>query len=105
MHKAPGKSHREGITLMQLTAMFPDEDAARAWFEEQVWPDGSRTCPRCRGFKTKPTPNGKPMPYWCSSCRRHFSVRTRTAIERSHATLRQWVFAICLDLANLNSPW
>ena len=25
-HKAPGKSSREGITLVQLADMFPDED-------------------------------------------------------------------------------
>ena len=90
MHKAPGKSHREGIRLMQLTAMFPDEDAARAWFEEQVWPDGSRTCPRCRGSKTKPTPNGKPLPYWCSSCRRHFPG----ADPDRHRTLARHVAAV-----------
>ena len=27
-HKAPGKSHREGISLIQLFKMFPDEQAA-----------------------------------------------------------------------------
>lgn len=32
-HKAPGKSHCHGITLLQLTRMFPDEAAARHWFE------------------------------------------------------------------------
>ena len=35
--KAPGKAHREGITLMQLADMFPDETVAREWFESQVW--------------------------------------------------------------------
>ena len=49
------------------------------------------------------TPDAKPMPYWCSSCRRHFSVRTGTAIERSHVSLRQWVFAIYLDVTSLKS--
>ena len=29
--KAPGKAHREGITLLQLAEMFPDEDSARRW--------------------------------------------------------------------------
>ena len=39
-HKAPGKSSREGITLVQLADMFPDEDSARQWFESRIWPDG-----------------------------------------------------------------
>ena len=29
MYKAPGKAYRNGITLMQLADMFPDEEAAR----------------------------------------------------------------------------
>ena len=32
-HAAPGKSQREGISLMQLVEMFPDEESARLWFE------------------------------------------------------------------------
>ena len=30
-HKAPGKAQREGITVVQLADMFPDEDTAAAW--------------------------------------------------------------------------
>ena len=37
-HNAPGRHYREGITLMQLADMFPDEAAARTWFEGLVWP-------------------------------------------------------------------
>ncbi len=35
-HKGPGKADRDGISLMQLTAMFPDEAAATAYFESLV---------------------------------------------------------------------
>lgn len=44
-YKAPGKSYRKGITLLELAAMFPDEEAARQWFEQMVWPNGERWCP------------------------------------------------------------
>ena len=44
-HKAPGKSDREGITLVQLCDMFPTEESAREWFESRIWADG-RYCPR-----------------------------------------------------------
>ena len=30
--KAPGKAHREGVTLVQLMDMFPDETTAKEWF-------------------------------------------------------------------------
>ena len=98
--KAPGKAHREGITMMQLADMFPDEDAAREWFEAQVWPNG-RHCPRCGSDGTLPTPSGKPLPYWCGACRQHFSVRTGTALERSKVPLRKWAFAIYLEVTSL----
>ena len=28
-NKAPGRSHRDSISLFRLTEMFPDEDTAR----------------------------------------------------------------------------
>ncbi len=34
--KAPGKSDREGLTLVQLMDMFPDETAAIEWLEAVV---------------------------------------------------------------------
>ena len=37
-HKSPGKAHREGITVVQLMDMFPDETAARQWFEQMFAP-------------------------------------------------------------------
>ena len=50
-HSAPGKSDREGISIIELSDMFPDEQAARDWFEGQIWPAG-RHCPHCGGTRT-----------------------------------------------------
>ena len=44
-HAAPGKAHREGISLMQLADLFPTEDAAREWFESRIWPSGRWVLP------------------------------------------------------------
>ncbi len=43
----------------------------------------------------------KTMPYRCRDCRRYFSVRTGTAMERSKVPLRKWGWAIYLELTNL----
>ena len=43
----PGRSHRKGITLMELAARYPDETSAREWFEAVHWPDGKMFCLRC----------------------------------------------------------
>ena len=93
-HTAPGTHYRDSISVLELADMFPNEESARIWFEEQVWPDNSRFCPHCGSTDTKSTPNAKPMPYWCSACRSYFSVRTSTAIAQSRVSLRKWVFAI-----------
>ena len=94
----PGKAHREGISLIELGDMFPDEATATAWFESRVWPTG-RHCPRCGCVDTSETPGN--MPYWCSGCRRRFSVRVGTAMERSKVPLRKWAVAIYLEMTSL----
>ena len=101
--KAPGKAHREGITVVELMDMFPTEEAATVWFESVVWPDGERYCGKCGGSRTREVPNAKPMPYWCTDCRSYFSVRTGTPIARSNVPLRKWVIAIYLCLTSLKS--
>ena len=98
-HKAPGKSDREGVTMMQLCDMFPTEESAREWFESRVWPNG-RHCPRCGSTRTSEASHAY-MPYWCSDCRSYFSVKIGTVLESSKIPLRKWVFAIYLHLTSL----
>ena len=101
-YNAPGKAHREGMSLIELMKMFPTEEAATAWFEDVLWA-GERCCGKCGSVKTSTVPNAKPMPYWCSDCRSYFSVRTGTAIARSNVSLRKWAIAIYLCLTSLKS--
>ena len=99
-HKAPGKSHREGVTLVQLADMFPTEDKAREWFESRIWTDG-RTCPHCGSTNTQIGDGKNKMPYRCPDCRSYFSVKTNTAMHNSNLPLRKWAFAIYLHLTSL----
>ncbi len=100
MHpKAPGKSYREGITLMELADLFPDEESALKWFEAHFWPHG-RVCGHCGSTHTREASHAK-MPYWCSDCRSYFSIKTGTLLEYTQLPLRKWVYAIYLHLTNL----
>ena len=99
--KAPGKSHREGISLMELADLVPDEASAVAWFEGLIWPNGERHCPRCGCTETSVASATSGLPYYCTGCKRAFSVRIGTALERSKVPLRKWVFAIYLEMTNL----
>ena len=100
--KAPGKAHREGMTVMEMMDMFPTEEAATEWFESVVWEHG-RHCPKCGSVETREVPNAKPMPYWCKGCRSYFSVRTGTPMARSNIPLRKWAIAIYLCITSLKS--
>ena len=97
-HTGPGKSTREAIGVIELANKFPDEDSARKWFEANIWPVG-RHCPRCGSVETA-IAHGD-MPYWCGDCRRYFSVRVGTVMERSKVPLRKWAFAIYLEMTSL----
>ncbi len=99
-YNAPGKAHREGITLLELASMFPDEETSRKWFESLIWPNGERCCTRCGGVDTYAVKNQK-MPYRCRDCRRYFSAKMGTALEGSKISYRKWAFAIYMCLTNL----
>ena len=101
MKKAPGRAHRKGISLIQLMAMFPTEEAATKWFESVLWPNG-RCCGHCGSTRTQEASHKK-MPYWCSDCRSYFSIKTGTAMANSKIPLRKWAIAIYLCLTSLKS--
>ena len=97
--RAPGKHYREGISLVELSAKFPDDATAEGWFEEQRWGAAGNPsyCPICDSTeKLRPVPSGRPLPYWCGECRRNFSVKTGTVMHRSHIGLQKWAIAIYL---------
>ena len=98
-HSAAGLSDRKGITIIELGDMFPNEKAARDWFEGQIWPDG-RHCPHCGGVRTHEASHAK-SPYRCTDCRGYFSVKTNTIMHKSQLPLRKWVFAIYLEMTSL----
>lgn len=91
----PGRSHREGMTVIELLRMFPNDEAAEAWFESQRWPEG-RFCPDCGSLNTVPIKSRKPMPYRCRDCRNHFSVRKGSVMQSSKLGLQKWAIALYL---------
>ena len=99
--KGPGKSDRIGISVMELTDLFPDEEVAPKWFEEIYWPT-CRCCRHCSSQRTRET-KYKTMSYWCRHCRSIFFVWTGTELECSRLPLRKWAFAVCLYVTDLKS--
>ena len=89
-HKAPGKHYRAGLTLIELTRMFPDDAAAERWFVKTRWPEGIH-CPCCGSLNIQERETRKPQPYRCRDCRKDFSVKLGTLMEGSKLGFQTWV--------------
>lgn len=100
--KAPGKSHRKGMTLQELFRMFPDDATAEKWFAEKRWPDGPH-CPYCGSTNVQDGAKHKTMPYRCreKACAKRFSVRTKTPMESSKLGFQTWAIALYQVTTNL----
>ena len=101
-HKAPGKAFRKGLSLVDLTRMFPDNEMAERWFIGTRWPDGPR-CPHCDSDRVQYPIGHKTMTHRCKAngCRKRFSVRTGTVMEASNLGYQDWAIAIYLFTTNL----
>ena len=98
--KAPGQAHRDGITLVDLIRMFPDDATAEAFFADERWPNGA-ACPRCGSVSVQSGAAHKTMPYRCRDCRKRFSVKTGTVMEGSNLGYQTWALASYLLTTNL----
>ena len=101
-HKAPGKFHRKGLTLVELSRMFPDDATAERWFADQRWPEGLH-CPYCGSTNVQSGAKHKTMPYRCreKECAKRFSVRTKTPMESSKLGFQVWAIALYQVTTNL----
>ena len=101
-HKAPGKSYRQGMTLIDLVDMFPDVKTAEQWFTQCRWPNGP-FCPRCGSFNVQSNIKHPTMSHRCRDCsnKRMFSLKTGTIMEGSKLNYRVWAIAIYLITTNL----
>ena len=101
--KAPGKHFRTGLSLLDITNMFPTDEAAEQWFVELRWPD-ALACPYCGSTNVQAGCKHKTMPYRCRErkvCGKRFSVRTDTVMESSKLGYQVWAIAMYLVATNL----
>ena len=82
------------ISTFQLFELFPDQETARKYLEDRLWPNGT-TCPSCKSGD-QITTRARAGFYRCNACQIDFTVRTGTIFERSHVPLHKWVYAMYL---------
>ena len=79
---------------------FHNEEAAYAYVEERVWPNGP-SCPHCGNadanrMKLMAGKSTRIGVRQCNECRKPFTVKVGTIFEASHIPLRIWLQAIHL---------
>ena len=99
--RMPGKHWRTGMTIIELFAMFPDDETAERWFEEQRWGKEGPACPECGSCRYAVIKNRNPMPYRCKDCRKHYSVRKGMVMDSSKIGLQKWAIAIYMVSTSL----
>ena len=77
--KAPGKSYRIGMSLVQAVNMFSNEVEVERLFVEARWSNGI-ACRSCGSMNVQSRTTRKPQPFRCRSCRKDFSVKTGTVM-------------------------
>lgn len=75
--------------------MFHNEDAARAYFEAQRWPDGAPFCPHCKSYNVHRLEGKSHRPglIQCNTCLQAFTVMVGSVMESSHIPLAKWALA------------
>ena len=88
-------------TIDLTDPIFHDENKARAYLEAQRWPAGVN-CPFCGTFGVglfNSVAHGDGW-YHCNDCRKAFTVRVGSVMERSHIPLAKWALVFHLMAAS-----
>lgn len=89
------KHRAETISAFEFMDKFPTELAAMEHLEALRWPKAV-VCPCCGAIDKATETKNRPGFRRCRECRQYFTVRTGTVFERSHISLRKWLYAIYL---------
>lgn len=93
--------------LDEFKAKYPDDAAARLYFEKVRWPEGPH-CPHCGGpdpWPIAPNPQKRIRDgiYHCRACNKQFTVTVGTPMHGTRIGLRRWLLAWYL-IANTIQP-
>jgi transposase-like protein len=92
MARRPRRKPINQLTIAQFEALFPDEDACRAYLVARRWPQGVH-CPRC-GAPEPTELADRPWHWQCYQCAPQTSYRfshiAGTIFENTNKPLREW---------------
>src|SRR5271155_3702327 len=102
MARAKQSKITKQMTVSQLEALFPDEDACKAYLTAKRWPEGVH-CPRCGDTEVADASHYKAFYWQCRACAPdgyRFSVTVGTIFENTNMPLKTWFRVIHLMLTS-----
>ena len=87
------KEELDIISLKEFDKAIPDEEAAVAFAEEQIWGD-TPVCGHCGSENVYRVRSGKPLSHRCRDCRGYFSIRHNTPMYEGNLPILTWLKAI-----------
>jgi transposase-like protein len=100
MARRPKPVHQ--MTIAQFEAMFPDEEACKAYLVARRWPQGVN-CPRCGNADLYDHSSYKSFHWQCRACAKdgyRFSCIAGTIFENTNKPLREWFRVVHLMLTS-----
>jgi transposase-like protein len=100
MARRPKAVHQ--LTIPQFEAMFPDEEACKAYLVARRWPQGVH-CPRCGNADLYDASSYKAFHWQCRACAEdgyRFSVIAGTIFENTNKPLRDWYRVVHMMLTS-----
>jgi transposase-like protein len=86
------------MTILQIKALFPDDNACKAYLASRRWPDGVR-CPRCGHADVYSLPAFNWQCHACNPNGYRFSVLIGTIFENTKIPLKDWFLTIHMMLS------
>ena len=84
-------------TLVEFLGYFKDEETCKNYFEEIRFAQGDY-CPHCNHSKINRFKDGKR--FRCASCKKDFTIKTKTVFGESKISMQKWFIAIYLLSVN-----
>ncbi len=83
------------ISIMGLLDLFGDESKSVKSLEEIRW-QGKPTCPHCNNSDNIVIRKGKRFTYRDKTCRKEFTVKTKTIMHGSNLPVQKWLITMYL---------
>ena len=81
------------FSIDEMNELFSNEYDILSWLENIRW-SNNICCPYCSGTQAWINRQAKLRSYICKTCKKYFSIRTNTPMQKSQSSLVFWVFSI-----------